>query len=141
MSHVSPMSSFFASPHFLRRVLWLDAGTGMATGVLQVLLPGSLAGLLGLPEGLLIGAGWLMLAYVAGIVFLATRLVVPAAGVWVLIVANLLWVLACLALLMGGVVAPTLLGMGFIAVQAVTVGALAELQWIGVRRAAAQPAW
>lgn len=133
--------SIFASPHFLRRILWLDAATGVATGALQLLLPGFLAGLLGLPEALLVASGWLLLVYVAGIAFIATRQFVHAELVWALIAANLLWVLGCLALLFGGLVTPTLLGQVFIAVQALAVGLLAELQWFGLRKSAAQPAW
>jgi len=134
-------SSLTAYPLFLRRVLWLDAATGAATGALQLLLAGFLAGLLGLPETLLLVSGWVMFAYVAGIGFIATRQFVPAPLVWLLIGANFLWVLGCLALLLGDWVMPTLAGKAFIAIQAVTVGLLAELQWVGLRKAAVQPGW
>ncbi len=135
------VSSILASPHFLRRVLWLDAGTGLATALLQLLASDFLAGLLGLPAPLLIGSGWLMLGYVVGISLIATRTTIPRGPVMALIAANFLWVLACLTLLLGALVAPTLLGKTFIAMQAVTVGLLLELQWLGVRREPAQPAW
>ncbi len=36
---------------------------------------------------------------------------------------------------------PTLAGKAFIAIQAVTVGLLAELQWVGLRKAAPQTGW
>ena len=134
-------SSLLASPHFLRRVLWLDAAIGAATGLLQLLLSDTLAAWWGLPVQLVIGSGWLVLAFVAGITWIASRTVIPRAAVWALIVGNLLWVLACVALLSGSLVAPTLLGQMFIATQAVTVGLLAELEWLGVRRAPAQAAW
>jgi len=138
---MNPLSSLAASPLFLRRVLWLDAGTGVATGLLQVLLAAHLAPLLGLPERLLVASGWAVFGYVAAISFIATRPVIPPALVRLLIVANGVWVLGCLALLFGGLVAPTLMGQGFLATQAVAVGLLIELQWFGVQRAAAQPAW
>lgn len=141
MSVVASLSSFAASPRFLHRVLWLDAATGVATGLLQLLLADQLAAVLGLPVGLLVASGWAILGYVALIAFIATRQPIPQALVWLLIVANGLWVLGCLALLFGGLVAPTLMGQAFIAVQAVAVGLLAELQWFGVRKAPAQPAW
>lgn len=142
MSAVASFSSLAASPNFLRRILWLDAAAGAATGALQLLLAGFLAGLLGLPETLLVGSGWVMFAYVAGISFIATRQFVPSAGVWLLIGANLLWVLGCLLLLLlGDLVMPTLAGKAFLAIQAVTVGLLAELQWVGLRKAVAQPGW
>lgn len=141
MSAVATFSALSASPQFLRRVLWLDAATGAATGALQLLATGFLASLLGLPDTLLVASGWLIFAYVAAISFIATRQFVPAALVWVLIGANLLWAVGCLALLMGDFVTPTLLGKVFIAVQAVTVGLLAEMQWVGLRKAAAPTGW
>jgi hypothetical protein len=137
MSAVATMSSLIASPLFLRRVLWLDAATCAATALLQLLLAGVLAGLLGLPKDLLVESGWLLVACVAGIGFIATRRSVPAAGVWLLIAVNLLWVGGCLLLLWGGGVSPTLPGKVFIAVQALAVGVLAELQWLALRQAGA----
>ena len=141
ISNTSSVSSLLASPHFLRRVLWLDAATGTATGLLQLLLADALAAWLGLPAQLVIGSGWLILAYVAGITWIATRAIIPRAPVWALIAGNLLWVLACLSLLLGPLVTPTLLGKTFIAVQAVTVGLLLELQWLGMRHAPVRLAW
>jgi len=141
MSAVAAFSCLTSSPEFLRRVLWLDAATGAATGALQLLLTGLLASLLGLPETLLVASGWAILGYVAGISFVATRQFVPTSLVWVLIGANLLWVAGCLALLLGDFVTPTLAGQVFIAVQAVAVGLLAEMQWVGLRKATAQPGW
>ncbi len=141
MSVMNALSSLATSPLFLRRVLWLDAATGGVTGLMQVLLAKQLSELLGLPVGLLVASGWAIFGYVALIALIATRQPIPQALVWLLIVANGLWVLGCLALLFGGLVAPTLMGQAFIAVQALAVGLLAELQWFGVRKAPAQPAW
>ena len=142
MSAVASFSSLAASPLFLRRVLWLDAATGVATGALQLLLSGLLASLLGLPETLLVATGWALFGYVVLISFIATRQFVPEGLVWLLIIANLLWVAGCMALLLlGDLVTPTLAGKVFIAVQAVAVGLLAELQWVGLRKAVAQPNW
>ncbi len=135
------LSSLAASPLFLRRVLWLDAATSVATGLLQLLLADQLAVLLGLPAGLLVATGWALFGYVALIVFINARQTLSQALVGLLIAANGAWVLGCLALLFGGLVSPTLLGQGFIAMQAVAVGLLMELQWFGVRRAPPQPAW
>jgi hypothetical protein len=138
---MSSLLSLASSPQFLRRVLWLDAATGVATGLLQLLLAAWLAPLLGLPETLLVLSGWALFGYVALIAFIATRPFIAPGLVWLLIAANGVWVLGCLALLFGGLVTPTLLGQGFIAMQALAVGLLMELQWFGVRRAPAQPAW
>lgn len=141
MSAVVSFSSLTSSPRFLRSVLWLDAATGVTTGALQLLLTGLLASLLGLPEALLQVSGWALFGYVALISFIATRQFLAAGLAWLLIGANLLWVAGCLALLLGDFVTPTLVGKVFIAVQAVAVGLLAEMQWVGRRKAAAQPGW
>ena len=125
-----------ATPNFLRRVLWLDAGTGLATSALQLLLPVYLAGGLGLPEPLLIYSGWAILPFSAYIIFLATRRQIPPAGVWLLIGGNVAWALACLALMFGGVLTPSPLGTAFLALQAFWVGLMAELEWVGLRKAA-----
>lgn len=141
MSAVASFSSLTSSPRFLHSVLWLDAATGVATGALQLLLTGLLASLLGLPEALLEVSGWALFGYVALIGFIATRQFIPTGLVWLLIGANLLWVAGCLALLLGDFVTPTLAGKVFIAVQAVAVGLLAEMQWVGLRKATVQPGW
>ena len=126
-----------ASARFLRRVLWLDAGAGLATGALQLLLPTWLAGWLGLPQALLVESGWAMLAFSAYISFLATRRQIPPAGVWLLIVGNVGWALGCLALIFGAGLTPTLVGTVFLAVQAFWVCLMAELEWVGLRKAVA----
>jgi hypothetical protein len=44
------------------------------------------------------------------------------------------WTLASIALLFSGAVTPNLLGEAFVAIQAIAVGALAELQYLGLRK-------
>jgi hypothetical protein len=105
---------------FLRRVLVLDAVATGATALLAVVLAGPLAGWLGLPVGLLRGAGLILIPGVA----------------WTIIAMNGAWVLASVALLLSGIVAPTVWGTAFVIAQAVIVGAFAELQVIGIRKAA-----
>ena len=61
----------------------------------------------------------------------------PRAGVWAVIVLNVVWVANSLLLLASGWVAPALLGYAFVMGQAVVVAVLAELEFIGLRRAAA----
>lgn len=134
MSPSSLLSSLIASPHFLRRVLWLDAASGLATGLLQVEFADTLASLFGLPANLLLGAGWALGVLVLGIVWIATRKTIPAGAVWLLIGVNILWVVGCLGLLASTLVAPTVYGVVFLIGQAVTVGVLVELEWIGVRK-------
>lgn len=125
--------SIFASPRFLRNVLLADAASCLATGAAQVAASGPLATLLGLPEPLLAGTGWFLLAYAALAAVVAFRDPVPAALVWTFVAGNVAWALGCVALLAGGLVAPTALGVGWLLAQAVTVATLADLQWTGLR--------
>ena len=53
----SVLSSFFASPNFLRRVLWLDAASGVGTALLHCEFADALAPMLGLPADLLLWSG------------------------------------------------------------------------------------
>ena len=124
----------------LRRVLLLDAIVSGACGLLMLLAAGPLAGLLELPVGLLRWAGAALLPFAAAVAFAATRPVVARRTVLVLVAVNAAWVLASLAVLLGGVVRPNGLGVGFVVAQAVVVALLAELQYAGVRRVGAAAA-
>lgn len=121
---------------FLRRVLVLDAVASGATGLLMSLGAGPLAPILGLPPSLLLGAGLALLPFAAGVGFLATRRRLRPAAMWTLIGLNGLWVVESVALLLGGFVEATGLGIAFVLGQAAAVAVLAELQWLGCRRAA-----
>jgi len=127
--------SIFASPRFLRHVLLADAASCLATGALQLAFTGSLAQLLNLPPSLLTGSGWFLLAYAATVAFVATREPLHRPIVWLFVVGNVGWAAGCGALLASGWVAPSALGVAWVAAQAVTVVVLAELQWMGLRRA------
>ena len=75
-----------------------------------------------------------MIAYAALVGWLGTRPTMPKALVLIVIVGNAAWTLASIALLFSGAVTPNLLGEVSVAAQAIAVGALAELQYIGLRR-------
>ena len=122
-----------ASP-FLRRAFLLDT---IASGMMAVLLTfgaGELAPLLDLPEPLLRETGLVLIAYTALVGWLATRQSMPKLLVITVIAGNAVWTVASIALLFSGAVTPNLLGQVFIAGQAIVPGALAELQYIGLRR-------
>jgi hypothetical protein len=123
---------------FLRRVLFADAAISAASG-LALLAGASLGGrLLGLPPALLRVAGASLLPFALGVVWLATRARTPRAGVWLVIALNALWAIDALALVFSGWVAPNAFGVAFLIAQAAVPAALAELEWIGLRRAQAQ---
>jgi hypothetical protein len=127
------MSSLFASPRFLSRVMWIDAASCAATGALQVGFTDALARLTGLPGGLLMGTGLFLLAYAAAAAAMARRATPPRTLIGLVAVGNFGWAAACAALLASGVFAVTALGMAWVIAQAVTVVLLAEAQWMGLR--------
>ena len=129
--------SVFAHPRFLRTVFLADAASGAGTALLHLAAAGALAGWLGLPAALLSGSGMLLLLFVALAGYLSLCDPVPRPLAWALVAGNVAWVLACVGLLAGaGGFTPGLLGSGYLLVQAVAVGALAALQWAGLRRVA-----
>jgi hypothetical protein len=120
---------------FLRYALLADAIASGATGLLMIAGADLLTGLLGLPIALMRESGLLLVPYVALVAFVGTRETIAFGAVKAIIALNVLWVAGSIGLLVGGFVAPTVLGYAFVIVQAVAVGMFAELQFIGLRRA------
>ena len=119
---------------FLRRAIQADAIFSGVSAVLLTLGAGAFAPLLNLPEALLRETGLFLIAYAALVGWLGTRQTMPKALVGIVIAGNAAWMLASIALLLSDAVTPNLLGEAAIAMQAIVVGALAELQYIGLRR-------
>lgn len=126
--------SLTTHPRFLPAVLWADAASCLASGVLQLAATGLLASTLGLPAALLAASGWVLIAVAAFAAWLASRRPVPPAGVYLLVAGNVGWVLGCMELAFTGA-ALNGLGFGYLLFQAVAVAAIAALEWAGVRRA------
>jgi len=125
------------SSTFLRRVLALDSASCGAIGLLLCLGAGPLAGLFGLGERLLFGAGLLLLPLAAFIAWLASRPAPPAAPVWVVIVGNLAWAAESFLLISMESGRITALGTAFVAAQALAVLAITALEYAGLRRMSA----
>jgi hypothetical protein len=125
--------NFLSSPRFLPTVLWLDAATCAGTGVLQLALPGRVAEVLRLAPALVAATGWVLLA-AAALAVIGARNTARRAPILLLVVGNAFWVLGCIELLLtaGGL---TAIGQAWLALQAIAVGVLAELEWLGLRRA------
>ncbi len=119
---------------FLRRAILADAIFSGVSALLLTFGAGALAPLLNLPEALLHETGLFLIAYAALVGWLGTRQSMPKALVVIVIAGNAAWTLASIALLFSGAVTPNLLGEAFVAIQAIAVGAFAELQYIGLRR-------
>jgi hypothetical protein len=126
-------SSVVKHPRFLSRVMGLDALSCALTGGVQVAASDGLARLTGLPAGLLMNTGVFLLVYAVLAAALALRTGPPRTLIGLVAIGNLGWAVACVALLMSGLVAVTGWGTAWVMAQAVTVVLLAELQWMGLR--------
>jgi len=129
--------SISRSSRLLRQVLLADAAISGTSGVLMMLGAGLLERLLGVPAAVLDYVGFGLLPYAALVGWLATRQTLPQLAVWVVIGMNIAWAADCNLVLLTGWVEPTRLGHAFIIAQALVVGAVAELQYLGLRRSAA----
>ena len=121
----------------LRRALQADAIFSGTSGVLLSLGAGELAPLLNLPEALLRGAGLFLIVYAAFVGWLGTRAGSPKILVAAVVAGNAAWTLSSIGLIFSGAVTPNLLGEAVLAAQAIAVGILAELQFLGLRRSGA----
>lgn len=120
---------------FLRRVQLFDAATCLGAGLLCTLAAAPLAGLTGLPPGLLRGAGLFLLPFAALVFWSSLMPAAPVVGA--VAAANVLWVLAGVGVLLGAGLPVTPLGYAFVAAQAVVVAVIAGLQFRDLRRSGA----
>ena len=118
----------------LRRALLLDAAASGTMGVMLALAAGALHPLLGLPESLLRWVGIFLIPFALFLLTIALRAPAPRALVMTIVVGNVLWVVASLALLLSGEVAPTTLGTSFIIAQAIAVAVFAYFEHGALRR-------
>ena len=93
--------------------------------------------LLSVPTQLLRGAGVILLPFVAFLVFILRRRQMSRGVVAVVIALNASWVVASLLILLDRTLTPNTIGTVSIVGQAIAVAALAELQFVGLRRAVA----
>lgn len=107
----------------LNKILAFDALTCALMGIALIILAAALSGLLALPQDLLFYAGWLLLPIALFMAMLAKQTRPSAAGTWLVILGNVAWVVASLAVLL--IADPNVLGVGFVLIQAIVVAGLA----------------
>ena len=118
----------------LKTVLMLDAATCLAFGLLLCIGNTFLAGLLGLQTDLLLYAG-ITLFPCAVLMFATGRQVRPNSFlVRLIVMGNLGWILASLAVLIVPVGAPTATGYGFVIIQSLAVLGIALLEYRAIRQ-------
>lgn len=126
---------FTVSASTLRRVLWLDAASGLGMGLSHLALAEPLSGWTGIPAGWLQVAALVVFGAASLAAWLASRAGAPAGGVRLLAAGNFAWVAASLWLAFGAGLALTALGLAWVLAQALVVLVLAEFEWAGARGA------
>jgi len=121
-------------PDRLRQTLLADVVVTGAAGLLLTLAAGPLGDLFDLPVTLLRVAGVALIPWTAFVLYVATRPVIPRAGVWTIAIGNLAWTIASLVLIVSGAVDPSTLGIGFVIVQAAIVSVFAARQFASLRQ-------
>lgn len=129
------MTEIIRVSNFLRYVLFADAATCLACGLLLTIGGGFLQNILGLPASLMFYAGAFLFPFTAFLVYTATRKSISKTAIWAIIGLNLLWTIDSFLLLVSGYVAPTVYGYIFVILQAVGVLMFADLEFIGLRKA------
>jgi hypothetical protein len=102
-------------------------------GIALIVLAPALSPLLTLPHDLLFYAGCMLLPIAIFMAALSRQVAPSSAGVWLVILGNLAWILASLAV--AAIVRPNALGVGFLLLQALVVAILALAEFTaGPRR-------
>ena len=125
----------FVLSNGLRRTLTIDAVVSAASALLLLFAGDELAQWLAIPEMLLRYAAILLVPFAIYVGTLARRETVTRSGVAAVIGMNIAWVVASVWLVLARSVRPSPVGYVFIVGQALAVALLAELQYMGLRRA------
>lgn len=116
----------------LRFSLRLDAGISAPFGLFSALLTSSLSARTDLPASLILITGLVCLPYAALLIWLARQQRLARIGVAAIVIGNLLWADAAMALAFGWLGAkPTTDGLILLAIHAIATGTFAILQAAG----------
>lgn len=122
---------------FLRKVLLADTVVSGAAGLAMIGGADFTHELLGLPSELLFWAGVALIPFVTMLAMIVRAGRAPTWLIAAIIVTNFAWVAGSLFVAFGPAFAPSIFGQVFVVAQAAIVGVFAELQFMGLRRAAA----
>jgi hypothetical protein len=136
MNYVAPRrpASFNTPSALLRRALLSDAALSAVAGASLLLAAGPLGDLLNLPAALLRFAGAIFVPFAALAGWLGTRTRVHRPLVFAVIVLNALWALDSVLMLLTGWVETSPLGEIFVIGHALIIAAIAEVEFLGLRR-------
>jgi len=121
----------------LRRAVQLDAVVSGAFGLVLLVAGPFLVEVLGAPLAVLWPVAVVCLGYAAALWLVQARPRISAGAAWSIVALNLVWAAASVVLVVLGWLPLTVLGVGFVILQALVVAALADAQFVGLRRAAA----
>jgi len=127
------LRTMISHPRFLPRLLCVDALASGATAVLLLAAADVLSPWLGLPAGLLRGAGIVLVPFVLWLLALSRQPAPSGPAMSVVVAINLAWVAGSVWVAFGGTWKPGALGIAFVCAQALVVLAFAELGWSGLR--------
>ena len=132
---MSPSMTTTRSNTALQNVLLLDAATCVGAGALMAFGSNFVAGLTAIPAPLLFWAGLILFPIAALMVYAGLQATPPRPLVWLIVLGNIGWVAASLALF--AIISPNALGTVFIAAQAAAVAVLALLEHAVLQRSRA----
>ena len=121
----------------LRRSLQLDAVATGAAGALLLAAGPVLADRLGAPLALPRPVGLVLVGYAAAIWVVGSRPAISVPAARAAVVANALWAIGSVILVIAAPFALTGLGVAFVLAQAALVALFADLQFLGLRQARA----
>jgi hypothetical protein len=120
----------------LRTALRLDAAVTGANAVAYLALAGPLADLFGVPATALRAIGAFLAVFALAVWMTARPAVISRAAAGAIAVANLAWAAGSVVALLLDAWSPETVGAVWIALQAAVVALFADLQLLGLRRAA-----
>jgi hypothetical protein len=120
----------------LRLALRLDAVVTGANAIAYLVLAGPLSDLFGMPASALRAIGAFLAVFAIGVWAVAGRTPIPRAAAATVAVANLGWAAGSVVVLFADTWSPETAGAVWIAMQAAVVALFADLQLLGLRRAA-----
>ena len=113
----------------LNTILTLDAATCAVMGLLLVFAVDAVSALTQISAPLLLWAGLLLLPIACFMALVARASQAPAWAVTFIVLGNLLWVIASLALPLSGTITPNGFGWIFLLAQAGVVALFTWLEW------------
>ncbi len=123
----------------LKIALLMDAASAAFLIIPQLAFGQPLAQLLALPPALLQNSAWFLLVYGPLLAVLGLSRTLWQPLVWMVILGNVAWSLSSFALLMSDLIAPSALGIGYVALQALAVLGLAGLEYAGLKASQSEP--